>query len=725
MKSLLSSLILILSVGVFYGQNVVVQGRIQSLAANFTPSSNTAVFYKYLDPEGEETIAAIPVNQYGIFQQFLPAETEVQIYIYYNRFVPIDTLIYTGSNEIMPLHFHVKAKSTHFTAEKARTDIEEGRVRIVFHDLEMYRLFRKANFQGKYGFHFEYLNRPDNWQELKEIADYNAVMEQHLDRQNPQGWREMLYAEMDSLIVVRESYAGLETVQQPQDQAVPEVQITEVLPQEEGALALQAKSVNVPETKAPEPTSDSKPAPVEQEVYDQHLSKIVLPKSLVPSLDLEHQSDHLVEEPGEPAITTEPKLELYIPSPDLEVPIAQEPKIIADQAGDPISPEAMPEELAEAASELSVEPVDERPAALPVVSAEVMEITLPVTEGTEERNEEARTEMAIARELAEELMAEQTVAKPEKTETGAEELAGDAPVEVFVSLSASNETLVALSGAKEELEPEPAAEISARTAIERESAKEAKTISPSALPNQKMAFQPQTASLEQAIGVVIPAAATVGPNQAYALSPILHHLETAQQKVLEKGIAEAEALYGQPNLRQKPSSWQYPQQAAESPQMNHLIGEKQQIYLRFYQGRTNWQAEEPVAFMLRKIDQDPDYQSFKVIQYWAAWHYQALIPELIFRLTDETEVGLTNAREIIIWDRVQEGDLELDGPGAEVADDLFTVGGRANYLLKNLTGEDFGTLEMHTSSEERIRLRDQWVDWLLNLQSEKISTTQG
>ncbi|MEL7340385.1 MAG: hypothetical protein AAGM67_07870, partial [Bacteroidota bacterium] len=95
--------------------------------------------------------------------------------------------------------------------------------------------------------------------------------------------------------------------------------------------------------------------------------------------------------------------------------------------------------------------------------------------------------------------------------------------------------------------------------------------------------------------------------------------------------------------------------------------------------------------------------------------YEALIPELIFRLTYTEVVGLKNYRDIIIWDRVDSGDMTLDGPGAEVKDDLFAVAGRANYLLKNLTGEDFGDIGMATSREERLAIRDRWVSWLFSL----------
>ncbi|MEL6842701.1 MAG: hypothetical protein AAFP02_05750, partial [Bacteroidota bacterium] len=44
---------------------------------------------------------------------------------------------------------------------------------------------------------------------LRDISEYNAVMETYLDNLNPIGWRDRLYAEMDSLIEIRESFAGL------------------------------------------------------------------------------------------------------------------------------------------------------------------------------------------------------------------------------------------------------------------------------------------------------------------------------------------------------------------------------------------------------------------------------------------------------------------------------------------------------------------------------------
>jgi hypothetical protein len=126
-------------------------------------------------------------------------------------------------------------------------------------------------------------------------------------------------------------------------------------------------------------------------------------------------------------------------------------------------------------------------------------------------------------------------------------------------------------------------------------------------------------------------------------------------------------------------------------------------------------SEKP-AKILGYIDRDKEYHHIFDAEYWMAYNYAAMIPELIKRLTNKTEVGLVNTADLIIWERIESGDLKFYGHGSFAFDDLFTVAGRANHLLTNITGEDFGRVSMHSTDADLKKLQNRWAYWLLQLQ---------
>ena len=122
------------------------------------------------------------------------------------------------------------------------------------------------------------------------------------------------------------------------------------------------------------------------------------------------------------------------------------------------------------------------------------------------------------------------------------------------------------------------------------------------------------------------------------------------------------------------------------------------------------------SFILNKIDVDDNYRYIFAAKYWIAYHYKEMIPPLIRRITNKKEVGLKNTNDLIIWKRIDVGDLKYYGEGGIVSDDLFTVAGRANHLLKEITGQEgFGTVSMYSSRHDLVELQKKWVDWLLKL----------
>jgi hypothetical protein len=89
-----------------------------------------------------------------------------------------------------------------------------------------------------------------------------------------------------------------------------------------------------------------------------------------------------------------------------------------------------------------------------------------------------------------------------------------------------------------------------------------------------------------------------------------------------------------------------------------------------------------------------------------------LLPGLVAQLSDGSERKLTQTRRLIIWERITSGDLVFDGQGLQVADDLFTVAGRANWLLRTLTGKNFGTVTPRASKASLNALQAKWKQFL-------------
>jgi len=117
-------------------------------------------------------------------------------------------------------------------------------------------------------------------------------------------------------------------------------------------------------------------------------------------------------------------------------------------------------------------------------------------------------------------------------------------------------------------------------------------------------------------------------------------------------------------------------------------------------------------FMLDKIDHDSNYEYVFIADYWITYHYKEIIPALIKRVTDKTEVGLVNSADLIIFERIQSGQMKFYGHGGLSADDLFTVAGRANRLLTEITGENFGHVSMYSTKNQLTALQKKWINWL-------------
>ena len=119
--------------------------------------------------------------------------------------------------------------------------------------------------------------------------------------------------------------------------------------------------------------------------------------------------------------------------------------------------------------------------------------------------------------------------------------------------------------------------------------------------------------------------------------------------------------------------------------------------------------------VLQSLRTDRDYTHLVHALLWLAAHpdeAEFLLPYLPSMLQDATCVGLTSSADLIIRDRILTHELVFWGHGGGCDDDLFQVAGRASWLLKELTGQDFGSIRLDSTSAERVRLQEQWREWL-------------
>ncbi|WP_316635814.1 hypothetical protein [uncultured Flavobacterium sp.] len=122
-----------------------------------------------------------------------------------------------------------------------------------------------------------------------------------------------------------------------------------------------------------------------------------------------------------------------------------------------------------------------------------------------------------------------------------------------------------------------------------------------------------------------------------------------------------------------------------------------------------------VETILNNIDNTKEFADLWKAEFWIAFHYHEIIPQLIYRVTNKKEIGLVNSADLIILDRIENGDLRSYGHGFIVDDDLFTIAGRANRLLTIISGEKMGSVSMKSTPEDLAKLQKKWIDWLIKL----------
>ena len=153
------------------------------------------------------------------------------------------------------------------------------------------------------------------------------------------------------------------------------------------------------------------------------------------------------------------------------------------------------------------------------------------------------------------------------------------------------------------------------------------------------------------------------------------------------------ASYSLPQSFKKPTAWI----------------EEQHEY-RFYS------SKDTVGFSLNSvleiIDTEQEFWKLCAAKTWCFVHPSEVFPHLICRLSNKTKVGLTNTADLIIWDRIQTGELKFYGHGGGMQEDIFTIAGRASWILNWMTGESFASVGIELTPTLAKEYQGAWVQYI-------------
>lgn len=127
-----------------------------------------------------------------------------------------------------------------------------------------------------------------------------------------------------------------------------------------------------------------------------------------------------------------------------------------------------------------------------------------------------------------------------------------------------------------------------------------------------------------------------------------------------------------------------------------------------------------LSYILLNIDNETNGTVvFELTENWAAIHISEILTPLVSRLDNIKEVGFDEDGMIVVNERyVKMGMVVIANHGVKekdiiyTDDDIYKIAGRANFLLKRITGEDFGNVNIESSEKELEVLKDKWVNWL-------------
>jgi hypothetical protein len=137
--------------------------------------------------------------------------------------------------------------------------------------------------------------------------------------------------------------------------------------------------------------------------------------------------------------------------------------------------------------------------------------------------------------------------------------------------------------------------------------------------------------------------------------------------------------------------------------------EEQNEY-RFYS------SNDTVGFSLNSvleiIDTEQEFWRLCAAKTWCFAHPSEVFPHLICRLSNKTKIGLVNTADLIIWDRIRSGELKFYGHGGGMQEDIFTIAGRASWILNWMTGESFASVGIELTPALAQEYQEAWVQYI-------------
>jgi hypothetical protein len=126
-----------------------------------------------------------------------------------------------------------------------------------------------------------------------------------------------------------------------------------------------------------------------------------------------------------------------------------------------------------------------------------------------------------------------------------------------------------------------------------------------------------------------------------------------------------------------------------------------------------------LSFALNIIDKDRNFCNLYGALVWCKANYRDAFPELIKRLTDTVNVGLEHYTDLNVLGREEfnNGNSISTGqkPGIVVNEDIFTVAGRASWILNSITGENFASVRHNSTPEKLEVIKQSWIKWIKEL----------
>ena len=116
--------------------------------------------------------------------------------------------------------------------------------------------------------------------------------------------------------------------------------------------------------------------------------------------------------------------------------------------------------------------------------------------------------------------------------------------------------------------------------------------------------------------------------------------------------------------------------------------------------------------VLEIITTEKEFWRLCAAKTWCFAHPSELFPHLICRLSNKTKIGLVNTADLIIWDRIRSGELKFYGHGGGMQEDLFTVAGRASWILNWMTGENFASVGIELLPTLAREYQAAWVQYI-------------